>query len=1508
MDYQYKIVIRNRRLYKEIEILPGMERVKIGTTSACEVRLNPDVFFDSMELDLEKTGSGWEMTCTDSIYISRGDMRKLLSAELIHGDVLELRYAQSGDVAAELRFIIDFEAKAPFYNWKINLSEKENWIISGEQRADLMLTSAFSQKTAIHIYKEKHSYILEELSSEFGVYRNGKQINENLELTDNDFISVADFSFYYKDGSIYFDKNNVVFREINVSSVEAMDNSLLYPLFNRNTRLKSTLSKEKIDILVPPSVPQKPEENLVMTLMPALAMLALTVVVRGFMGNASGSSYIIFSVCSMSLGIFTSVATHVRTKKKYQMECRERIEQYTEYIEEKKAEISQIRQAELNVLNEIYHDISYDLKVVENFSAELFDRVLQDEDFLKVYIGRGEVESLRQVDYKEKETFETNDELMEIPLKIAKDFKYIGNAPITIDLKNANAVGIVGKKDINYIFLKNIIIDLVTRHYYGDVKLVLLLDEDTAKYDWLKFLPHVFNALSTRSLVYDNETKNSIFELLYKELSFRKEQKSNAGAEYLIVLVMDEHGLKNHPLAQFIAGASLLNATFVFFEQYREQLPLCCNEIIELADKQTGVLCRAENRNYRRSFWYEAVSDVSMEKLCKKLAPVYCEEITLESSLRKNISLFELLHIYSVEDIDLKGRWEKSQVYNSMAVPLGVNAKDEIVYLNLHEKAHGPHGLVAGTTGSGKSEILQTFILAAATLFHPYEISFVIIDFKGGGMVNQFKMLPHLIGAITNIDGREIDRSLKSIKAELLKRQALFAEANVNHIDKYIKLFKEGKVKTALPHLVIIVDEFAELKAEQPEFMKELISAARIGRSLGVHLILATQKPSGQVNEQIWSNSKFKLCLKVQNKEDSNEVLKTPVAAEIKEPGRAYLQVGNNEIFELLQSAYSGAPEKNEDSAEKEFVISAVEFSGKRTPVFVQKKNGSDKSNRTQLEAIVDYVGAYCRERNIAKLPNICMPPLPECIIPADGAEDYTLNAIPIGIYDDPDSQYQGEARFNFCEENTMIIGSSATGKTNLLQVIIRQLAARFSPKEVNIYIMDFGAMYLKNFEALQHVGGVVTISDEEKLRNLFKLLLEEIQFRKARFLEMGISSFSAYKEAGYTEFPHIFLMIDNFTAFKEIYADAQEDNFIYITREGLSCGISVIVANSQTSGLGYKYMSNFACRLALHNNDSGEYSSLLDRCRIQPKDVPGRALCKMNKELYELQTFLAFEGQKEIDRSKAIKAFIESVNASFASEHAKLIPTIPSVLTYDYIRKNFKYKKKRYEYPVALDYATVDVVALDFGQVNELCIIGNDRTGRMKALASVFKSIEQNLQQTGVKTYIIDNVERTLKEKAGAAYVEQYTIDCSAAGEIITKIAEDMEHRYEMLVKEGMEALSGQPMYLVIVNSKEAIEYISSTKSVLEAYNKIVKQYKALGICFVYADIEDAPVAYNGPELMKRFKDNKKAFIMTPSLKEFKFCDIPSSVIRTSRELKNGDAYLLNGTVVQRVKLVEAE
>lgn len=318
-----------------------------------------------------------------------------------------------------------------------------------------------------------------------------------------------------------------------------------------------------------------------------------------------------------------------------------------------------------------------------------------------------------------------------------------------------------------------------------------------------------------------------------------------------------------------------------------------------------------------------------------------------------------------------------------------------------------------------------------------------------------------------------------------------------------------------MPHLILIVDEFAELKREQPDFMKELVSAARIGRSLGVHLILATQKPSGVVDDQIWSNSKFRLCLKVQNKNDSNEVLKSPVAAEIKEPGRAYLQVGNNELFELFQSAYSGLGVDEEHTGkEREYKIYELNLAGMRKTVFEQAGKREGEQKQTQLDAVVDYISKYCNDKNIMRLSNICLDSLSKCIS-FDEKKLLNFDGFDIGIYDDPDNQYQGSAKIDIDTKNTVIIGSSQYGKTNLLQLLIREIAIKYTSEEANIYILDFGSMVLKNFESLNHVGGVVCSSDDEKLKNLFKLLIEEIEVRKEKLLSMGVSSFLSYIEAG---------------------------------------------------------------------------------------------------------------------------------------------------------------------------------------------------------------------------------------------------------------------------------------------------------------------------------------------------------------------------------------------------------
>ena len=1497
MESRYKVIISNKNIYKEIELPVDAKEVKLGTSVDCDVRLHKSLFFDQIELVFSKGDSGWSVMCSDNLYLTAGDVRKLITKNLVHGDSLTVKYQKSDNEVFLFDFLIDFDNGKTKYERIIDLTGVSTFTIGAAGTSNIVIGSSYVSRDEIELTKKNSSLLLIVKHSNFGVYHNGNRIEKQAEIKNGDFFSISDFFFYFKNETL----RTEIRPDMSVNSLGYIDADAPndYPMFSRKTRIKTVVSDEKIEILDPPAKPQKPKNDLFMRLLPSFGMLIAAGVMAYF-----GSMMIVMSVISGIMSVFTAIMSIRERNKDYKEGSAARIEKYKAYVSKKKAEIQAYRNQEHNELDELYVPQEIEIARFASFSSDLFDRSPEDEDFLCVRLGSGDVESRREIVYKKQEKLEVEDELQQIPENIYNEYRYIHNAPIVCDLKEVDAVGIVGAPSYRFEILKNIIIDLAARHYQTDVKMMFVVEpQNKDNIRWIRFLPHVYNdSLGIRNIVCDAESKNILFEYLYKELTFRESSKQLDF--HIVVFFFDEFGFKSHPILKFIDTAKDLGVTFVFFGNAKADTPLGCDIIIDIKDEKRAVLINTHDKNESFDFIYPHISTTQAESIISVLAPVYTEEISLEGTLTKNISMFELLNIISVDDIDLATQWGRSQIFKSMAAPIGVS-KSGVVALDLHDKAHGPHGLVAGTTGSGKSEILQTYILSMATLYHPYEVGFVIIDFKGGGMVNQFKELPHLVGAITNIDGKEIDRSLKSIKAELQKRQRLFAEADVNHIDRYITRFKAGEIVTPLPHLIIIVDEFAELKAEQPEFMKELISAARIGRSLGVHLILATQKPSGQVNPQIWSNSRFKLCLKVQSQEDSNEVIKSPLAAEIKEPGRAYLQVGNNEVFELFQSAYSGAPEKTEDSSVKEFTINRLSVCGRRTPVFVQKRLNSEGTNSTQLDAIVEYVSDYCDSIALRRLPNICLPPLEDCITVPEKNKQFSLESLPLGVYDDPDSQYQGLANFNLCGENTLVVGSSLTGKTNLIQVVLRLVAENFSPKEAIFYIADFGSMYLKNFEDMNHVGGIVTISQGEKLKNLFKLLTEELQHRKTKFLECGLSSYAAYKEAGFDDLPHIFFIIDNFSAFKEVYADNYEDQFIYLSREGLTYGISIIVSSVTSSSFGYRYMSNFACRFAFTCNDSSEYINVFDRCRIQPKDVPGRMLCKLNKELFEMQSFIAFEGTREIERSNEVRKFVDSVNSKHSGVYAKKIPSVPDNLTFTYIDENYETRRAGYQYPVALDYSDVSVVWFDFKTTNELCVVGKSSDKNVAVTNSILSALHHYVLSKPIKLFIIDSVDRPLKAKADYPYVEKYTIDYSEIGTVFDEIEPELKLRYELLMDGKFDELQKKHQIVILINSRDAIEYISSTKEIYEVYTRMVKKYKSLNISFIFSDIEDTPVGYSAPELLKRFKEAKKMVITSP-LQEYKFCELPQNAARNNKVINVGDCFILSGAEISRVKFAE--
>lgn len=1505
MDSRYKLIISSRNLYKEVELAPTDNEVKVGTSPDCTVRLRKELFFSPIELTLQRSGNEWSIICSDNLYFTIGDVRKLLTKQLVHGDELFVKYQDSDNDVFSLSFMIDFDYAKKDYDIEIDIVGKSQVKIGGTQDSSIQFTDTYLGKDTLVLDCSGGKCTIYDNGSKYGVFVNGVKIGKSAQLHDYDFFSIVGFSFYYKAGKIYTSSaNEMKINGLTSRPVEIHSTHFKYPKFNRNSRVQYVIPEENLEIQQAVQKPSKPKKNLVMSLIPSIVMLAMTVVLRGIIGG--GGSFVIYSAVSMGLGIAMSIVSFVKENKDYKKETQERIETYNKYIREKEETIEAARANELRIRNLIYESLENSIREVDSFGRRLFEKTQDDKDFLQVYLGRGRVESANQIIYNKQEFVDLEDPLATIPADLAEKYKYIENAPIISDFNASCGVGVVGPKAILEQILKNMTLDISIRHFYNEVKMVYILSDDyTSKMQWIRWLQNVDNQkLGVKNIVCDEESKNIILEDLYITLSSRENaitvNKDIVFPEHYVVFVTDASSISTHPVSKYIKNCAAYGFTFVFLEEYEEMLPQGCTEIVRIQNTQSGLVLKTENGDIVSEFAFPAVSDEVAETVAQKLGAISVDEVSLEGELTKNITMFEMLGILSVEDIDLHERWENAQVYKSLAAPMGVKTKNQMVYLDISDKsgAHGPHGLVAGTTGSGKSEVLQTYILSMATLYHPYEVGFVIIDFKGGGMANQFKNLPHLIGTITNIDGREINRSLLSIKAELVKRQEMFSESGVNHINDYIKLYKAGKVTKPMPHLIMIVDEFAELKQEYPDFMKELISAARIGRTLGIHLILATQKPAGVVDAQIWSNSKFKLCLKVQTKEDSNEVIKTPLAAEIVEPGRAYFQVGNNEIFDLFQSAYSGAnvPEGNENS-EKTYAIYERNLWGKKTLLYTNKKAKSSKNAVSQLQAIVDYVNDYCGSNGIDKLPGICLPSLKDKILTDE--LDYTVETpsgiiVPLGVFDDPEQQQQGAVDLDVSKDNVYIVGSAQMGKTVMLQTLVYGLIKKYTPQQVNIYLVDCGSMVLKIFEDSAHVGGVVLSNEEEKCKNLFKMLNGMVIQRKKILSSKGVGNYAAYLEAGYTDMPMAVVVIDNMAAFKEYFPDQNED-INTLAREAQGVGISFVVTAATSNSLNYRTQANFGKKFVLNCNDTNEYSAMFGHCKATPKENAGRGLCVREKRILEYQVAMFGKSDKEAERSQELKQFIEERNAQCTSKAIK-IPMIPEKLSLsDTMSENAAAFRTQGILPVGMDFATVALTSINMATSGSLALLG-DTESKDIFVANFLKMISQTAVFHNLEAIVVDDKSKKLKDCRDYGFVREYTSDAAEGLTFVADFCDDAIHRVD-------DERDGSFMMLVI-NSADVFKKLCADKNESKHLAEALKNAVDAGIFVLISCVENQPVGFNSSEVLKVLKEERQA-ILFAQLSDCKMFDI-SGRVKPDTSFDNTMGYRFNGSTYSKIKIFD--
>lgn len=1411
----------------------------------------------------------------------------------------------SGEYLFELT-VSHGEKKASQFDWCINASDKDQLIFGASKNADIQLKHPLITGDVLILERTDHCWVAKPKGNiPFGIYKNGIITEQSFEAGNGDFIHFLGVELYLDNNLLYLaPSENINVQNLRFQNLKETPGKGRYPQLARTARIMPEIKTNDIEIKDPSAVPEENKNNLLISLLPALAMIVLTIFMRG--SYSSNVQMVLFSALTLSIGAVSSVFTFLQTKKEREKKVEKRTEIYHAYIQEQETLICKARDEERYAFKSLYCDSKTQIQNVEEFSSTLFDRRPGDIDFLDIRFGYGKLRSQQKIICKKHEILDVTDELFELPSALQKKYEFNNGLPAYVQGKKANAIGVVGEslklREMLYIMT----LDLATRQYYEDVHLhYLLSDEYKNELHTIRLLPHLTNPLSNRrNIAFDTESRNFLLEYLFKVVSERAENLSPTSYPWEVIFVdTNNSSLMQHPLMKFVEEAAKFHVLFVFLGIHKQAMPQCCSFIVRLmSNVNKGLITSVAEVKPDLLFEYEKIEHYIMERTANLLAPVYSSQPSLSSYLTGKESLFDMLQITDVNNINIQDNWKNANAIKSLSAPLGIKDNGEILYLDLHEKGQGPHGLMAGMTGSGKSQVLISYILSLATHYSPDDVAFAVIDFKGGDIVKQLHGLPHIVGSITNIEKNEIARSLQSINAEKNKRMVLFDQnhTNVSNIYEYMRAYKNGKTTIPLPHLVIIVDEFAELKSQYPDFMAELISIARVGRSLGIHLILCTQKPAGIVDDQIWSNSNFHLCLRVQNQSDSNDVLHSPLAAEIKEPGRGYLQV-ENQLLELFQSGYSGTDENNTESLNKTVQVLEMDLAGRTHICFSQGKQTAETS-KTQREALLERINAAFANSGKAMPSPLCMPPLPE-EVPFKCEKTDDKFALPVGVQDDPDQQKIYPLCLNVVGMNTLIVGAGQMGKTNLLQTIIRSAAERMTTEDINIYALDFNAKAVKNMEALSIIGGVVTEEEEENMKSLLRLLKQEIGNRKAVFANQKVTNFASYKEKN-TDCPAILVLIDNYAVFNELYEETYGQELTTLMREGPAYGISFIATVQHMAALNYRKHSMFTQRIAFTLNEQSEYAAVFDGCRKSLRSIPGRVLLCENKKFYEGQIYEVFSGKDETAKNTALQQFIE---AHSASPKARPIPVVPALLTLEHIRQNYPQVFRKGVVPFAMEYSTVSPVVLDMNKMFSFSLIAGSEEQKLHLIKQMINHMLSDFRTSKVRLYIFDSYYKPLKEYRGHPAVAKYSCTPEEVDLLFFTLSKEMEREKEHWASQEDDDDTIPNCKVFVINSFEMIKHISENDLLMDQFRAFSQQSRRFNTFFLFCDVPNKTTKYSSPEILHYIVEDKQALLLS-NLSSIKTMDIDYTIKKEhQRPLSSSEAFLMNGDSVVRIKMFDA-
>lgn len=1063
-------------------------------------------------------------------------------------------------------------------------------------------------------------------------------------------------------------------------------------MFNRQPRLRTPLSAERVKLPEPPNLPAPPSGVSWLTIgLPLIATLLSVVLMLSMVGGSSALSFLIF----IPIMIATALASVLQAwlqKRDYRKQIAAAQQEYSDALQQATSKLQTLWQAEQQLRARNDPDFGTLLQQAESQAARLGERRPTDDDFLSVRIGIGAVPAMFQV---EPPTVNPRPKEFASHLAFADQsvqaYENITPAPLVLPIRNHSGIGFVGARQEVAPIVRALAVQAATYHWLSEVQFIVIAPQQL-RFEWqfIGNLPHgrewSKQATGAGSSGQGNAERLADLEAeLQKrqQLFYANQLKSGGAADkailpYLIVIVDHVYTTPTPPaLKLLLEKGRALGAAALFVVERLTDVPSDCSAVVQV----NGANLRYRATGPEGKTWSgegDVVTVDAAERLANALARIDWLREEDVSQPPDKVTFLNLLGVDSLDQLDVFGWWEGDYPYGYLRAPIGKTSRDaELIFdLNDTDGAHGPHGLIGGMTGSGKSELLRTIVLSLALTHHPYDLNFALIDYKGGATFNDLDQLPHTVGVITDIETYASygERVILSLTAEIERRKRLVEQAKEifgfgrSHIDEYRKL----PVRRPLPRLVVIFDEFASFKQKHPEESKMLIDIARQGRSLGVHMILATQNPRSAVDDQVRQNSTFRMALRVSEPSDSNELIGIPDAAFLTR-GRAYFFVRAPVLFQV---AYGGAPyhaRKLPDDA-----IVRILPNNRREILYPLNWNAAAPAapgaiQETESQAILTRILTVAETMGIRKLDPVWQEPLPERLyLPKvlqdvrrtswDGKQWVPLEDVPpiavIGRRDEPARQRQEYELFNPLEQggHILIFGSPGTGKSVLLQTIAMSLAMSHTPEDVNLYIADLaGQPVLSALKPLPHVGAVIRPVESERLERLFKLLRAEIGRRSELLRKQQVGTIAAYNAfaADKQRIPYTFVLIDDFGKLKTDFLEyAREVG--RLANEGRPLGIYFIITANTDEEMFSDLMSNISYKLTFKLTTHAKYIALVGYVsehraenEFGPQTRPGRGFLRGNPPLL-FQAALPTNGADDAEQSAQLSAMVGAMRQAW--------------------------------------------------------------------------------------------------------------------------------------------------------------------------------------------------------------------------------------------------------------------